>query len=70
MMPSTMVSAQEWAQETFGAVQLGDERRTRRAVQIAQALAHEPGASLPAQLHEEAALKATYRFEASAGYSL
>jgi hypothetical protein len=65
-----MLSAQEWAEQTFGTVRLGDERRSRRAVQIATALAHDPAASFPAQLHDEAALKATYRFEASAGYYL
>ena len=62
MLPATMLSAQEWAQETFGAVRLRDVRRRKRAVQIAEALAHDPAASLPAQLHDEAALKATYRF--------
>ena len=61
MLPAIMLSAQQWAQETFGTVRLGDARR-KRAVQIAEALAHDPGASLPAQLHDEAALKATYRF--------
>jgi hypothetical protein len=62
MLTATMVSAQEWAEETFGTVHVGDERRSRRVVQIAAAVAHDPGASLPAQLHDEAALKATYRF--------
>lgn len=62
MRAATMLSAQEWAEQTFGSVCLGDERRRRRAVQIATALAHDPAASLPAQLHEQAGLKATYRF--------
>ncbi len=51
-----------WAEATFGSVQLGDPRRTRRAVAIAEALASETGASLPKQLHDPAALEATYRF--------
>ena len=51
-----------WAEATFGSVQLGDPRRTRRAVAIAQALASEPNASLPKQLHDAADLEATYRF--------
>src|SRR5438105_4376454 len=32
MRAATMVSAQEWAEQTFGSVCLGDERRRRRAV--------------------------------------
>lgn len=54
-----------WAEATFGDVQLGDPRRTRRLVQIATALAARPSASLPAQLRDPAALKATYRLLAS-----
>jgi len=50
-----LLSPQVWAEATFGAVQLGDPRRTRRAVAIAQAMAREPGASLPKQLHDQAA---------------
>ena len=43
-------------------VWLGDPRRDRRAVAIAHAMATETGVSLPKQLHDEAALEATYRF--------
>jgi hypothetical protein len=62
MPPATLLSPLLWAEATFGAVQLGDPRRNRRAVAIAQALARETGASLPKQLHDGAALEATYRF--------
>jgi Transposase DNA-binding len=63
MMPAArLLSPLLWAEATFGAVQLGDRRRNRRAVAIAQALATETGASLPKQLHDGAALEATYRF--------
>ncbi|MFL5698202.1 MAG: transposase DNA-binding-containing protein, partial [Ktedonobacteraceae bacterium] len=58
MPPSTLLSPLLWAEATFGSVQLGDPRRTRRAVAIAHALATEPGASLPKQLHDGAALEA------------
>jgi Transposase DNA-binding len=58
-----------WAQATFGSVQLGDPRRTRRAVAIGHAMATEPGASLPKQMHDGAALEATYRFLESAHIS-
>lgn len=63
MMPaSTLVSPQLWAEATFGAVALGDPRRQRRALMIAEALATDPGASLPKQMHRAADLEATYRF--------
>src|SRR6266581_6829835 len=60
--PSTLLSPLLWAEATFGSVQLGDPRRNRRAVAIAHAMATETGASLPKQLHDGAALEATYRF--------
>src|SRR5260370_12954953 len=62
MNPSTILSALQWAEDTFGSVHLGDVRRTKRAIAIACAIAQEPAASLPAQLPDEAALEATYRF--------
>src|SRR2546421_10739542 len=62
MPPSTLLSPRLGAEATFGSVQLGDPRRTRRAVAIACAMASETGASLPKQLHDGAALQATYRF--------
>ena len=63
MMPtSTLLSPRLGAEATFGSVRLGDPRRDRRAVAIAHAMASETGASLPKQLHDEAALEATYRF--------
>ena len=62
MNASTLLSAREWAEQTFGSVRLGDKRRTERAVKMAQAIAHDPAASLPAQMQEEAALQAAYRF--------
>ena len=60
--PEILLEPGRWAEATFGSVQLGDPRRSRRAVAIAEALASEPGASLPKQLHDPAALEATYRF--------
>ena len=62
MNASTMLSALQWAEDTFGSVHLGDARRTQRAVAIACAIAQHPAASLPAQMPDEAALEATYRF--------
>ena len=62
MNPSTLLSAQQWAEQTFGSVRLGDQRRTERAVAMACAIAHDPAASLPAQMQGEAAVQAAYRF--------
>jgi len=62
MNPSTLLSPQQWAEATFGCVHLGDQRRTQRAVEIAASIARHPGASLPRQMPDEAALHATYRF--------
>jgi Transposase DNA-binding len=58
MPPSTLLSPLLWAEATFGSLRLGDPRRDRRALTIAYALARETGASLPKQLHDEAALQA------------
>jgi hypothetical protein len=57
-----MLSAREWAEDTFGNVHLGDMRRTKRAVKIASAIAQNPAASLPAQMQDEAATEGAYRF--------
>ncbi len=62
MNASTLLSALQWAEYTFGSVRLGDQRRTERAVEIASAIAHHPAASLPAQMQDEAATEAAYRF--------
>jgi len=62
MNATQLLSAPEWAECTFGGVHLGDERRRRRAVAIAEAIAEHPQASLPRQMQEPGALEATYRF--------
>src|SRR5713226_1909554 len=62
MNPSTLLSVRHWAEDTFGSVHLGDRRRTERAVEMACAIAHDPAASLPAQMQDEAATQAAYRF--------
>ena len=50
-----------WAQQQWGACQLGDRRLTARAVQMGQAMARDPQASLPAQMGDPAALRGAYR---------
>src|SRR6266702_1842475 len=63
---SAGMSPETWAQATCGEVKLGEERRTRRAVSLAQAMAREPNVSLPKQLGQPKEVKATYRFLQSA----
>lgn len=51
-----------WAQDTFGTVELGDPRRTRRLVRVAAQVAADPQGSLPRETGGNwAALKAAYR---------
>jgi len=57
-----LLSPQEWAEQTFGGVQLGHVARGRRAVVIAAAMAREPAGSVPAQQQSDAGTKAVYRF--------
>src|SRR5215469_4759367 len=66
MEVSAILEANEWAVQTYGSVRLLDERRTQRAMQIASAMARDPMGSIPKQMGEQAATKATYRFLESA----
>lgn len=54
-------SGQAWAQQQWGNCELGDRRLTARAVQVGQALARDPQASLPAQMGHPTALRGAYR---------
>jgi Transposase DNA-binding/Transposase Tn5 dimerisation domain/Transposase DDE domain len=62
MNATLLLSTHEWAEATFGGVHLGDERRRRRAVAIAEAIAQQPQASLPRQMQEPGTLQAASRF--------
>jgi hypothetical protein len=62
MDASKLTDPQAWAQETFGAAQLGDPRRPRRLVRVAARTAADPQGSLPREMGGNwAALKAAYR---------
>jgi hypothetical protein len=50
-----------FAQEHFGAAQLGDVRRTQRLVKIADRIIAHPGGTLPQKMASPADLKALYR---------
>jgi len=56
-----MESVNQWAQRNFGTCDLGDKRRTKRMVQVAEEFANNPSASLPNQLEKWGDLKAAYR---------
>ncbi len=58
-----MVDGNEsWAAREFGQAQLGDARRTRRLVQLAEQRGRQPAASLPQSCDDWAGAKAAYRF--------
>lgn len=56
-----MLSAHEWAVQQWGQADLGDQRLTRRAVEIGARMAARPEASLPEQMKDPAALEGAYR---------
>ncbi len=53
---------EDWAEEEFGGVDLGDKRLGKRLLHLARAFAAKPEADLPAACGSKAALKAAYRF--------
>ncbi len=61
METTQLLHPDQWAEYTFGQAPLGDQRRTRRAVKIACAMARDPAASLPKQQRTWKDLKAVYR---------
>ena len=56
-----IVETEFWANETFGECELGDPRRTRRLMQVAQRILEHPAGSFPDQMPDWAELKAAYR---------
>ena len=68
-MSTTLRSPQLWAQHEFAFAPLGDQRRTKRLVNIAFHLAASPGGTLPQAFPAWAELKAAYRFFGQRGVS-
>lgn len=60
-METTLLGGWSWAQAEFGGAALGDERRTKRLLKVAAALAQEPQGALHAALESGAELMAAYR---------
>ena len=57
----TLARRRAWAQQEFGAAQLGDVRRTRRLVRLAAQMAGNSSGSIPQQTGTTADMKAAYR---------
>jgi len=60
-MSTINFSAAEWAEQQFGSCILGDARRTRRLVMLAEQVAGNPSGSTPDQTESWGDLKAAYR---------
>jgi hypothetical protein len=60
-----MKSGQEWAQREFGAAQLGDARRTERAVDLAARIAARPSGTVTGAVKGAAAREGAFRFLSS-----
>ena len=57
-----MTTTESWAWNEFGGAQLGDERRTRRAVSLAQAAAELPAGKVAAVFGSDAEREGAFRF--------
>lgn len=55
-------SVEEFAEQAWGKVELGDRRLARRAVQLGACMARNPEASLPRQMKDAGGLEGAYRF--------
>ena len=61
-------TAREWAEQQFGSCQLGDWRRTERAVAIGAAMRAAPEQTIPQQMKSPKETKAAYRFFGDEAY--
>lgn len=59
---SAVITDTSWAVDEFADADLGDERRTKRLVELAQVLGQHPTAALPEACGAGSMLKAAYRF--------
>src|ERR1043166_10049418 len=58
---SFLIETSAWAERQVGYCQLGDQRRTKRLIEVAQQVANHPSASFPQQAESWGDLKAVYR---------
>lgn len=61
MIQEATQDVKDWAAQQWGTAELGDKRRTARAVTLGAQLAAQPGAQLPQQTGSWKELKAAYR---------
>lgn len=61
MIKMSLFESEAWAQSHFGGADLGDQRRSRRLVALAGALARRPSGSLSQALPDWGQLRAAYR---------
>lgn len=66
-MQTALMTARDWALAEFGGVDLHDQRRSRRLVEVAGQLATRPQGTLPGVFGQWAELKAAYRLLAEPG---
>lgn len=67
---SFRIDTKEWAEQQFSHCELGDGRRTKRLIQVAQQVANHPSGSFPDQIESWGDLKAAYRLFAADGVTL
>jgi hypothetical protein len=60
-MSSLTLDVSQWAEQQFGTCELGDKRRTKRLVKLANQVAMKPDAATPKQTENWADCKAAYR---------
>jgi hypothetical protein len=56
-----MLDTENFGERNFGAAELGDKRRTKRLVKVANQMVFRPGGSLPEKLNRPSDLQAMYR---------
>lgn len=64
------IDTKEWAEQQFSGCELGDRRRTKRLIQVAEQVANHPSGSFPDQIESWGDLKAAYRLFAADGVTL
>ncbi len=61
------LDTKSWAEAQFSDCKLGDQRRTKRLIQVAESVANHPAGNFPAQFEAWGDLKAVYRLFDSEG---
>ena len=62
---SFSLDTKSWAQQQFSSCELGDRRRTKRLIEVAEQVANNPSGSFPKQMNVWSNVKAAYRLFAT-----